>query len=413
MIEMAKNIDDYKEEIKELKKKLKAADKAGITVDKENCRLVFNNHVIDLHPVTLDALTKKPTKVGEYPEIIANALNVGLLARKQGRLNKSIESFNDKLESDFSMLSQHMDILQHKLEKDNKYKTDLEIDVVVALKEFRDKKGYSDIISDTGTKSSESGLSSRNKTGDALVTIDIDKNKRANIGIEVKMASKYTLGDISSKSLIIDKIRTEDDSALSQILETNANNNAVITIFVTDREDLDPFPELSNIQFFPSYRGFMVKVDVMSGDYSNLQITYEIAREMAISKRSIEGIDTALLMFMIENIEQLTRRHKLLTGKGSALIKEVKESHNTIIQSLEGTLIGIDSEVKALADAMRWTNKCMKGLIETGELSVTDAFSLYTLSDANLVMESTRKELGEYYEENSHPLPGDEETDVS
>ena len=69
--------------------------------------------------------------------MIEKALNVGLLAAQQGRLAQAVRLFNSELSGEYDLLSTHMEVLQEKLEKDNKFKTDLEEDVVKMQKQIK------------------------------------------------------------------------------------------------------------------------------------------------------------------------------------------------------------------------------------------------------------------------------------
>jgi hypothetical protein len=48
---------------------------------------------------------------------------------------------------------------------------------------------------------------------------------------------------------------------------------------------------------------------------------------------------------------------------------------------------------------MAWVQKCLTGLIETGELSAKDAFELYTQKGAQIDYAAKKKELQTLYKE--------------
>ena len=164
--------------------------KKDIEVDDDDNTITFNDFTIKLHPTVYQYFTSKKIKIGDRADIIEKALNVGLLAAQQGRVAQAVKLFNSAMDGEYNLLSTHMDVLQHKLQKDNKFKTDLEDDVVIALISHCTEMGYDDVVVPTGTQGKDG-----NKTGDALATITIDSTKQTKIAIEVKFASNYTKGD--------------------------------------------------------------------------------------------------------------------------------------------------------------------------------------------------------------------------
>ena len=55
---------------------------------------------------------------------------------------------------------------------------------------------------------------------------------------------------------------------------------------------------------------------------------------------------------------------------------------------------------------MDWVQKCLTGLIETGELSAKDAFELYTQKGAQIDYDAKKKELQEFYDEYKEAIHG-------
>ena len=103
------------------------AAKKEIVVDDDACTVTLNDLKLNLHPSVYQYFTDtKNIKKGERGSVIEKALNVGLLAAQQGRLAQAVKLFNSELSGEYDLLSTHMEVLQQKLEKDNKFKTDLE-----------------------------------------------------------------------------------------------------------------------------------------------------------------------------------------------------------------------------------------------------------------------------------------------
>ena len=367
------------------------AKKNGIDVNADDCTVTFNDLTITLHPTIYQYFTDdKIFLKGERANVIEKALNVGLLAAQQGRVAHAVKLFNSEIAGEYDLLSTHMNVLQHKLEKDSKFKTDLEVDVVTALDGHCKEMGYDDIITATGTQAD----GDRNQTGDALAKIKIDSTKQTKIAIEVKFAGTYTKGE--TQSVTVGNIRPDRDSVYSQILESQAVLDGSLGIFVID-EDLNPI-DGPGIQYLPDIRGFIVKVNVLTGDYDNLSMCYEVARQMAIAGRTGDGVDMALLQFLVSDLCSLLGRQKFIKDQGATILKTIKSNQAKTIKDVEKTLITFDSELKGLQEAMSWVQKCLKGLIETGELSAKDAFEVYTQKGAQIDYEAKKKELQTFYE---------------
>ncbi len=353
--------------------------------------VTFNNLKIKLHPTIYQYLTDtSKIKKGDRNSAIEKALNVGLLAAQQGRVAQAVKLFNSEISGEYNLLSTHMDVLQHKLEKDNKFKTDLEDDVVIALISHCTEMGYDDVVVPTGTQGKDG-----NKTGDALATITIDSTKQAKIAIEVKFASNYTKGE--KRNITAGKVKPQGDTVYSQILESQAVLDGSLGIFVTD-EDLDAIPG-PGIQYLPDIRGFIVKVNVLNGDYDNLCMCYEVARQMAIGGRPSEGVDMALLQFLVSDLCTLLGRQKFIKDQGAKIIKSINENQKKTVNDVEKILVSFDSELRGLQEAMAWIQTCLQGLIETGDLSAEDAFEVYTQKGAQIDYDAKKKELQTFYKE--------------
>ena len=139
------------------------AAKKEIVVDDDACTVTLNDLKLNLHPSVYQYFTDtKNIKKGDRGSVIEKALNVGLLAAQQGRLAQAVKLFNSELSGEYDLLSTHMEVLQGKLAKDNKFKTDLEEDVVTAIITHCSEMGHTDVVVATGTSGKDG-----NKTGDA------------------------------------------------------------------------------------------------------------------------------------------------------------------------------------------------------------------------------------------------------
>ena len=365
------------------------AAKKDIHLNSDESSVTFENLTLQLHPTIFQYLSDtKKVKVGEQQSVLEKALNVGILAALQGRVYETVKLFNSELSGEYSLLSTHMEVLEHKLKTDNKFKTDLEEDVVTALRDHCSERGYSDTIAETGTIGKDG-----NKTGDGLATIQVDASKQTKIPIEIKFASTYQIGE--KRSVTKNKIRPSTDTMMSQLLESRQNRDGSYGIFVID-EELNPI-DGPGIQYFPEVRGFMVIVNVLNNDYENLCMCYEVARQMAIAGRPSDDVDMGMLQFFVRDLVNLLGRQKFLKDQGANIVKTLKTNQAKTLTEVETLLITFDTELKGLQESMVWVEKCLQSLLSNGELSADEAFSLYTKKDAQIDYDAKKKEMEEFY----------------
>ena len=277
----AKIIKKLEEKIEKLEAQIEESPKKGINLNNDENSVQIGLS-FELHPSVYGWFSDtKAVKAGDRASYITKALNTGLLALWQGRVSHALKQFKDEMQSELELVQMYTDSLQERLEKDNKYKTDQEVTVADALEAYIKEKKYSDTVDVTGTDADGDG----NKTGDVLAIVK-DGRKAENLGIEVKFAANYGLGDSNAGSGAGGRkntkasFRSGADTAISQILETRSNRDSRLAIFVID-EHLNPL-DGPPVRFFPAYSGFIVKVDTLSNDFTALEICYEIATDDAL-----------------------------------------------------------------------------------------------------------------------------------
>ena len=131
------------------------AKKNKYELDDDGCTITLKDLKLNLHPSVYQYFTDtKNIKIGDRASAIEKALNVGLLAAQQGRLSQAMKLFNSEMSGEYDLLSTHMDVLQHKLEKDNKFKmwsANLESGLVTSQTKWKNepwmiKHGYEEIF---------------------------------------------------------------------------------------------------------------------------------------------------------------------------------------------------------------------------------------------------------------------------
>tara|TARA_B100000674_G_scaffold314404_1_gene261469 strand:+ start:84 stop:1367 length:1284 start_codon:yes stop_codon:yes gene_type:complete len=387
----AKIIKKLEEKIEKLEAQIEESPKKGINLNDEENSIQIGS-TFELHPSVYGWFSdQKAVKVGERASYITKALNTGLLALWQGRVSHALKQFKDEMQSELELVQMYTDSLQERLEKDNKYKTDQEVTVAVALEAYIQEKKYSDTVEVTGTDADGDG----NKTGDVLAVVK-DGRKAENLGIEVKFATSYGLGDSNAGSgaggrkNTKSNFRSVGDTAISQILETRSNRESRLAIFVVD-EHLNPL-EGPPVRFFPAYSGFIVKVDTLSHDFSALEICYEIARQMTLSTRSLEGMDFDIIEFLLRDLALVLDRQNFLKSAGETILKQIVKSHNDNIKVVKEQVAQFDAELSALRTSIKKTTEVLKEFFKTGELSASEMFSTYVREQEGKEWNSVKSE---------------------
>ena len=315
--------------------------------------------------------------VGKRSEKIQQALGIGMLALWQGRVSHSLNQFKDKMQSEIELVQMYMLDLEKKLEKDNKYKTDQEITIKVALEKYVRSQGYLDDIKHDGTDSDDDGT---NKTGDVLALISDGKNVE-NLAIEVKFSSKYGLGDIETGGRNNPKtsFRSQGDTAIGQLLETRSTKKSNISIFVMN-ERLNPINEIGDQQilFYPEVFGFIVKVDSENNNFTYLEIAYEIARSMTLASRPLDKLHFDVIQFLLSELNFLLKRDKHYKGIGKKIRQSIIASHNNLLKTIDSDVDQLDAEISALNLAVDKTMSVLENYLETGVLEPDDAWAIYS-----------------------------------
>ena len=354
----AKIIKKLEEKIEKLEAQIEESPKKGINLNNDENSVQIGLS-FELHPSVYGWFSDtKAVKAGDRASYITKALNTGLLALWQGRVSHALKQFKDEMQSELELVQMYTDSLQERLEKDNKYKTDQEVTVADALEAYIKEKKYSDTVDVTGTDADGDG----NKTGDVLAIVK-DGRKAENLGIEVKFAANYGLGDSNAGSGAGGRKNTKTsfrsgaDTAISQILETRSNRNSRLAIFVID-EHLNPL-DGPPVRFFPAYSGFIVKVDTLSNDFTALEICYEIARQMTLSSRSLTGMDFDIIEFLLRDLALVLARQNFLKDAGETILKQIVKSHNDNIKVVKEQVAQFDAELSALRTSIENTTEIL------------------------------------------------------
>jgi len=347
--------------------------------------LKLDQYEIELHPNIYAYL--KGHKQRDFHEIIEKAINVGLLTAQHGKIQNALNLFNDKLYGEFALVQTHMATLKHQLEKDNKFKTDQEFLFRDHLRTYSDEmKRADDSFEVTGTSSEKK----KNKTGDVLASIKTG-SETVNIAIESKLASKFTKGD--SRKANSGRLRGKGDTAYMQIIESRKNRDAKICIFVIET-NLNPFPGPPIEYFAEPLQGFIVRVDIESGDLSNLSHAYEIARTMALSQRLISDPEKSTIEFLVGELQNTLKRKTYIENIGAKTISIITTSNENLLSQVEEELKTFDAELLGLQRAIDLTMKTMTNYLKNGEITTEEALELYQQAEAQTLYDAKKLEWG-------------------
>lgn len=365
-------IKSLKAEVKKLSKKMNEDEIQIIDDEYLNIRLTVG----DLHPSVLSWFTKKIKTKEARIQRLHEAVRIGLLAQMQGRIGHAINSYKQHLDEEMSLLANYTNIFEQKFLTDNKFKTDQEETVKSALATYIQSQNYADSVQVTGTSADGDG----NKTGDILATIK-HAGSTHDLAIEVKFATDYPKGGVGSKSNSEKAYRASNDTAISQIIESRKNRGSRYGMIVLDKS-LNLNSTTPVIEFVPEAQGIIVKIDLLANEFENLEIAYDILRQMTISSTPID-LDFAVLEYLLTDLNTVLSRQNRITQSSKNIIKQLEKSHKENLEKVISISSMFEAELKAMQVAISQTTRMMKQWLKTGDLSADDAFEAYVKKKAN------------------------------
>ena len=319
-------------------------------------------------------------KKGEYVETLEQVLHIGALALIEDRIHTLIDRTGreifPELERFKLMFQRHKVEFEQTTQKGEK----AEVDIVRILNEFIADRGWSDLAQGSGT---QKGAIARNKTGDVLCVLEFSEDEadgQTTLGIEVKIDKSVALGDPETENVLRGQTQTGDvkksnfDTAWSQLLETRANRECPLSIMVFDRDKLHTSiaKSVSDIAYLPGIPGFVVIIDTMKGDYRNLLVAYQIARDLVrYHHRTPETLDPQILELLVKRII-----HFMGSARSVADLVQ-KHTDNTIKMAKEVT-----KEVGRFIHLAEFTHTYLRRFLEDRTLSAKDMLEFYYATEA-------------------------------
>ena len=296
-------------------------------------------------------------KAEERDEKLIRAIYIGVLAMMEDRISAFLSKTSNELGTELESLK-----MIFEMKKELFYKTTMkgmaaEEDIVEYLNNYFKDKKIKDIARLTGN---EAGALPKNKTGDIISSIDGRDNLK--IAIEAKFDKSIKLGDISGKDVFIRKT----DTAWSQLIEADANRGSKISIIVFDISLVDAsiLKVVDSVGFIPVV-GFIAIIDSQKGDYSNLVIAYNLARDIAVNAKSLELDKDVLAMIVTRIIKDLNEVVKI-----RFLVQANIDNNKAILGQLEKSIL-----------LMEFNQEYLMKFLKDGTLTKKDLLNFYIGED--------------------------------
>ena len=282
------------------------------------------------------------------------ALYIGVLALRQDRLASFMAKTNNELGTELETLKIMYEMKAELFAKSSVKGVVAEFNVAEYLADLVKSHGHNDDVALTGNNP---GALAKNKTGDILCKVNGDEQRL--VAIECKFDKAIRLGEIED----VDWYGNKLDTALSQLIEAQANRTCEQAIIVFDKSSVAPalLKVIENIAYRPKY-GFIVIVDSLRGDYQNLGLAYLLARDLAAANPSLEIEHDLLLLLMDRIVSEANRLIEVRT-----LVEDGIKKSQDVLSRLEKGALSLD-----------FCRSYLKRFLEAGTLSKNDLLDFYS-----------------------------------
>lgn len=297
------------------------------------------------------------------------ALYIGVLALKQDRLAAFMARTNNELGTELETLKMMYEMKAELFAKSTVKGAEAELHIAEYLRELAKAHEHADEVELTGNSA---GSIPKNKTGDILCRINGDGTRK--VVVECKFDKSIRLGEIGD----IDWYGSKFDTALSQLIEAQANRECDQAIIVFDKSSVAPalLKTIGHLTFRPEY-GFIVIVDSLRGDYQNLGIAYLLARDLAAANPALE-METDLLRILMDRVIADANRMTDIRG----LVEDgIKKSQEVIGRLEQGRL------------SLEFCREYLKKFLENGTLTKADLLDFYSGKDLKVRYQSIHEDI--------------------
>lgn len=301
------------------------------------------------HPLIFKYFDNLPEK--ERDDAFKRVLQIGVVALMEDRIAAFLSKTENELGTQLESLKLIYELNVRARENTPTSGISAEGEIFAQIRQYLDREQFNDDLVMTG---SSTGVLPRNKTGDIVLTVDGSDKK---IAIEIKFDQSLALGDFD-ESNSLDRPR---DTAISQMIESNANRNADLAIIIFDqnRSSTSLRNKVNGISWFPSI-GFVVVIDDSRGDYTNLFLALGLAR--SILKSTIRLVDQDIFQSLL--------------GRISQDISTILETQK-LLQANQENLVKIAKSIEKHAILVTFTKRLIEEFISTGKVSNENLLKIY------------------------------------
>ncbi len=304
---------------------------------------------------------------------LTRAIYIGVLALMENRIASFLAKTSNELGTELESLKLLFDMKKELFFNSAASGLHAEDEIKSFLDEYLKKANLKDVVELTGEAR---GTLPRNKTGDILCKVDGKDDVR--IAIESKLNKNIKLGELSEKDIF----NRGSDTAIGQLIEASANRNARISIIVFDKNKIDQkiLNLVKEVKYLPEI-GFITIVDVLAGDFRNLAISYLLARDIAISTKSVE-LEHDLLSILLERV--IRDLQGIIDIKD--MVEQNIEQNKKILKRIEQSIL-----------SMEFNREYLRNFLKEGTLTKEDLLEFYRggdLRDRFKPIEKVIEELG-------------------
>ena len=323
---------------------------AIIKIDQTNNAINIAECSIE-HPLIFKYFDDLPEK--QRDDEFKRALQIGVIALMEDRFAAFLNRTEGELGTQLESLKLIYERNVKAKEKTTESGTSAETEIYNEIRTYLEKVGHTD--DEVQMTGSSVGAIKRNKTGDIVLTVNGDTSKK--IAVEIKFDQSLALGEIDGT----DSLGRPRDTAISQMIESMANRNAQLAIIVFDqsRSSEGLRNSINGIAWIPGV-GFVVIIDDVRMDYSNLFIAIDLARSMLLSTLKLvdQDIFESLLGRLSNDLGSILETEKLLKDNQANLKK-------------------IAISIRKHALLVGFTQRILKDFISTGKVSHHELLQLY------------------------------------
>lgn len=340
-----------------------------VKLDQKKLTTTIKEFVLDQRLI-FEFFDKQPEKGRD--KLVVKAFLLGVLALQEDRLSAFLAKTANTLGTELESLKYIFDLNQELFFKTTGKGREVEADLVEVLEQYLKVRRYRDEVSHKGEVA---GDLKGNKTGDILVKVN--KSEDLKIVIESKFDKSKRLGLIQDIDAYV-----KNDTAVGQLLEASVNRSAQQGIIVFDREIIDAKldAEVENVKYVPQV-GFVCIVDHQRGDYGNLFLSYDLARDMCIHPRAEE---TASILSIL--VGRFLHDVNLFLSLKKKLI-ELRSGTDSMIKTIHKAILSLE-----------FSKQVLSTFLENGSLEKKTLFELYHADTVKKQYKDIEKEIEDLFE---------------